>query len=161
MTDEIKTKLASRLKEYFTFLFWADADQVKIMMKALNETAVMVRVLMPYMGWNTEIRTTINGDLNQLLSDEYRGSEDLGGAFDIVPFMSETKILVSTASTYNGKPISAEYTIKPLDGAGMSKIVNQTFKQFEDKVRRDIYDMKKAGTFVDDAVAAEDTWETV
>jgi hypothetical protein len=116
---------------------------------------------MPYMGWNTEIRTTINGDLNQLLSDEYRGSEDLGGAFDIVPFMSETKILVSTANTYNGKPISAEYTIKPLDGAGMSKIVNQTFKQFEDKVRRDIYDMKKAGTFVDDAVAAEDTWETV
>ena len=43
----------------------------------------------------------------------------------------------------------------------MSKIVNQTFKQFEDKVRRDIYDMKKAGTFVDDSVAAEDTWDTV
>ena len=124
MTDEIKTKLVARLKEYFTFLFWADADQVKIMMKVLNETSVMIRVLMPYMGWNTEIRTTINGDLNQLLSDDYRGSEDLDGAFDIVPFMSETKILVSTANTYSGKPISAEYTIKPLDGAGMSKIVN-------------------------------------
>ena len=79
MTDETKNKLAARLKEYFTFLFWADADQVKIMMKVLNDTAVMIRVLMPYMGWNTEIRTTINGDLNHLLSDEYRGSEDLGG----------------------------------------------------------------------------------
>lgn len=159
MTDEIKTKLVSRLKEFFTFLFWADAEQVKIMMKVLNETAIMIRVLMPYMGWNTEIRTTINGDLNQLLSDEYRGSEDLGGAFDIVPFMSETKILVSTATTHNGKPISAEYTIKPLDGAGMSKILDQTFKQFEDKVRRDVYDMKKAGTFVDDSIEAEDSWE--
>lgn len=161
MTDEIKTKLASRLKEFFTFLFWADAEQVKIMMKVLNETAIMIRVLMPYMGWNSEIRTTINGDLNQILSDEYRGSEYLGGAFDIVPFMSETKILVSTANTYNGKPISAEYTIKPLDGAGMSNLVNQTFKQFEDKVRRDIYDMKKAGTFVDDSIEAKDSWETV
>lgn len=161
MTDEIKAKLVSRLKEFFTFLFWTDAEQVKIMMKVLNETAVMIRVLMPYMGWNTEIRTTINGDLNQLLSDEYRGWAALDGAFDIVPFMSETKILVSTANTYSGKPISAEYTIRPADGAGMSKLVNQSFKQFEDKVRREIYDMKKAGTFVDDSIEAEDSWETV
>lgn len=161
MTDEIKNKLVSRLKEFFTFLFWTDADKVKIMMKVLNETAVMIRVLMPYMGWNTEIRTTINGDLNQLLSDEYRGWAALDGAFDIVPFMSETKILASTANTYNGKPISAEYTIRPADGAGMSKLVNQSFKQFEDKVRREIYDMKKAGTFVDDSIEAEDSWETL
>jgi hypothetical protein len=161
MTDEIKTKLVSRLKEFFTFLFWADAEQVKIMMKVLNETAIMIRVLMPYMGWNAEIRTTINGDLNHLLSDEYRGWAALDGAFDIVPFMSETKILVSTANTYNGKPISAEYTIRPADGAGMSKLVNQSFKQFEDKVRREIYDMKKAGNFVDDSIEAKDSWETV
>ena len=42
MTDEIKAKLASRLKEYFTFLFWADADQVKIMMKVLKDRKSVV-----------------------------------------------------------------------------------------------------------------------
>ena len=151
MTNETKTAVAAKLKEFFTFLFCTGPDQGKLMMKELNETAVMVRFLMPYMGWNTEIRTTIHGNLDELIGD----------ASDVVPFMSETKVFVSTVTTYNGKPISCEYTINPVDGAGMSKILDQTFKQFEDKVRRDIYDMKKAGTFVDDAVAAEDTWETL
>ncbi len=111
----------------------------------------MVRFLIPYMGWDTEIRTTLHGNMDELIAD----------ASDVVPFMSETKVFVSTATTYNGKPISCEYTLNPVDGAGMSKLLDQTFKQFEDKVRRDIYDMKKAGTFVDDAIAEEDSWETV
>lgn len=151
MTSETKTALAAKLKEFFTFLFWTDPGQGKLMMKELNETAIMVRFLIPYMGWNTEIRTTLHGNMDELIAD----------ASDVVPFMSETKVFVSTATTYNGNPIACEYTLNPVDGAGMSKLLDQTFKQFEDKVRRDIYDMKKAGTFVDDAVAAEDTWETV
>lgn len=151
MKPETKIALAAKLKELFTFLYWTDSTQGKLMMKELNETAVMVRFIMPYMGWNTEIRTTIHGNLDELIGD----------TSDVVPFMSETKVYVSTVATYNGKAISAEYTMNNVDGAGMSKILDQTFKQFEDKVRRDIYDMKKAGTFVDDAVAAEDTWELV
>ncbi len=151
MTNETKTALASKLKDFFSFLFWTDQGQGKLMMKELNETAVMVRFLIPYMGWNTEIRTTIHGNLDELIGD----------ASDVVPFMSETKVFVSTVTTYNGKPISCEYTLNPVDGAGMSKLLDQTFKQFEDKVRRDIYDMKKAGNFVDDSIEDTDAWETV
>lgn len=149
MKPETKNKLAAKLKELFTFLYWTDSTQGKLMMKELNETAIMVRFIMPYMGWNTEIRTNLHGNMDDLIGD----------ASDVVPFMSETKVFISTANTYNGKPISAEYTLNNVDGAGMSKILDQTFKQFEDKVRRDIYDMKKSGNFVDDAVVAEDTWE--
>jgi hypothetical protein len=121
------------------------------MMKELNETSIMVRYLLPYMGWNTEIRTTLHGNMDELI----------GYASDVVPFMSETKVFISTVNTYNGKPISAEYTLNNGDGAGMSKILDQTFKQFEDKVRRDVYDMKKSGNFVDDAVDSKDSWESI
>lgn len=151
MKPETKNTLAAKLKELFTFLYWTDSKQGKLMMKELNETAIMVRFIMPYMGWNTEIRTTLHGNMDDLIGD----------ASDVVPFMSETKVFISTANTYNGKQISAEYTLNNVDGAGMSKILDQTFKQFEDKVRRDIYDMKKAGNFVDDAVESADSWETV
>lgn len=151
MTSETKATLVSKLKEFFTFLFWTEPTQGQLMMKELNETAVMVRFLMPYMGWNTEIRTTLHGNMDELIAD----------ASDVVPFMSETKVFISTVNTYNGKPISAEYTLNNVDGAGMSKILDQTFKQFEDKVRRDIYDMKKAGNFVDDSIEDKDAWEAV
>ena len=60
MTSETKATLVSKLKEFFTFLFWTEPTQGQLMMKELNETAVMVRFLMPYMGWNTEIRTTLH-----------------------------------------------------------------------------------------------------
>lgn len=151
MKPETKNKLAAKLKELFTFLYWSEPTQGQLMMKELNDTAVMVRFLIPYMGWNTEIRTTLHGNMDELIAD----------ASDVVPFMSETKVFISTANTYNGKPISAEYTLNNVDGAGMSKILDQTFKQFEDKVRRDIYDMKKAGNFVDDSIEDKDAWEAV
>ena len=151
MTSETKATLVSKLKEFFTFLFWTEPTQGQLMMKELNETAVMVRFLMPYMGWNTDIRTALHGNMDELIAD----------ASDVVPFMSETKVFISTANTYNGKQISAEYTLNNVDGAGMSEILDQTFKQFEDKVRRDIYDMKKAGNFVDDSIEDTDAWEAV
>lgn len=150
MKEDVKRSLVSKLKELFSFLYWSDDKHGKLMIKEIDDTAVMVRFVMPYMGWNTEIRTTIHGNLGELVST----------SSDIVPLMGEIKVVMATARTYTGKPIEAEYTINPDDGAGMSKLLDQTFKQFEDKVRREVYDMKKAGGFVDDSINDSDSWET-